>query len=115
MRLDIDAVIARLDLTEIVKRQVDVNEVAALVDLDAAATRLDIDAVVDRIDLVGLAREVIAAIDLPEIIRESTGSMASETWRGVRMQGISGDDALARVVDRMRLHRGRRDATPKTV
>jgi hypothetical protein len=115
MRLNVDAVIDRLDLTEIVKRGVDVDAVVATVDLDAAAARLDVDAVIDRVDLVGLVREVIAAIDLPEIIRESTGSVASETLRGVRMQGISGDDAIARVVERVRLHRARGGATPRTV
>ena len=54
-------------------------------------------------DLVGLTNEVIAEVDLPEIIRESTGSVASETLRGVRMQSISGDDAVTRIVDRFRL------------
>lgn len=115
MRLDVDAVIDRLDLTEIVKRRVDIDELVATVDLDAAAARLDVDAVIDRVDLVGLVQEVIAAIDLPEIIRESTGSVASETLRGVRMQSITGDDAIARVVERMRLHRARGGATPRTV
>jgi hypothetical protein len=115
MRLDVDAVIERLDLTEIVKRNVDIDELVATVDIDAAAARLDVDAVIDRVDLVGLVREVIAAIDLPEIIRESTGSVASETLRGVRMQSITGDDAIARVVGRMRLHRARGGATPRTV
>jgi predicted RNase H-like nuclease len=74
-----------------------------------------VDAIIDRIDLVALAREVIVAIDLPEIIRESTGSVASETLRGVRMQSISGDDAIARVVERVRLHRARGGAAPRTV
>lgn len=115
MRLNVDAVIERLDLTEIVKRGVDVDAVVATVDLDAAAARLDVDAVIDRVDIVALVQEVIAAIDLPEIIRESTGSMASETLRGVRMQSISGDDAIARVVERVRLHRARGGATPRTV
>ena len=115
MRLDVDAVIDRLDLTEIVRRGVDVDAVVATVDLNAAAARLDVDAVIDRVDLVGLAREVIAAIDLPEIIRESTGTMASETLRGVRMQSISGDDAIARVVERVRLRRARGGAAPRTV
>jgi hypothetical protein len=115
MRLDVDAVIDRLDLTEIVKRGVDVDAVVATVDLDAAAARLDVDAVIDRVDLVALVEQVIAAIDLPEIIRESTGSVASESLRGVRMQSISGDDAIARLVERVRVHRARGGATPRTV
>lgn len=119
-RLDLDAVVNRLDLTSIVRERVDIDAVVAAVDLDAAvatvdldavvaavdldaaAGRLDIDAIIARIDLAGLAQDVIAEIDLPEIIRESTGSVASETVRGVRMRGISGDDAVGRVVDRLR-------------
>ena len=54
-------------------------------------------------DVVALARDVIAEIDLPEIIRDSTGAMASDTLLGVRMQSISGDDAIARAMDRLRL------------
>jgi hypothetical protein len=109
-RLDLDSVVARLDLTGIVRDQVDLDALVASVDLNAAAARLDLDAVIERIDLVGLAEDVIAEVDLPEIIRESTGSMASETVRGVRMQSISGDQALGRAVDRLRLRRGRREA-----
>ena len=57
----------------------------------------------ENVDVVALAEEVIAEIDLPEIIRDSTGAMASDTLLGVRMQSISGDDAIARAVDRLRL------------
>ena len=114
-RIDVSAVIDRLDLTAIVRDNVDLDLIVSGVDLDAAATRItidpiaarvDIDAIIDRIDLVGLAEQVINAIDLPEIIREATGSVASETVRGVRMQGIAGDEAIGRVVDRLLLRRG---------
>ena len=123
--VDIEAVVDRLDLNEIVREHLDLDELVAGVDLDAAvarldvdavASRLDLDAVVDRLDidavigrldLVGIAENVIAEVDLPEIIRESTGSMASEAVRGVRMQGISGDEAVGRAIDRLRLRRGR--------
>jgi hypothetical protein len=101
-RLDVEAVVSRLDLTEIVRRQVDLDALVAGVDIDAVAARLDVEAVIHSIDLAGLANEVIAAVDLPEIIRESTGSVASDTLRGVRMQSISGDQALARAIDRLR-------------
>jgi hypothetical protein len=43
----------------------------------------------------------VNGIDLPEIIRESTGSMASDVVRDARMQGIDADVAIARVVDRI--------------
>ena len=120
--LDIEAVINRLDLTELVQRRVDLDAIVAGVDIEPVINRLDltaivlnhvdldalVDAVLARIDLVGLAEEVIDAVDLPEIIRESTGSMASETVRGARMQGIHADEAVGRAVDRILLRRGRR-------
>jgi hypothetical protein len=98
-RVDIDAVVDRLDLDAIVER-VDVGQVVARVDLDAVAARLDIDAVVNRLDLVALANEVVEGIDLPGIIRESSGSMASEVVRGVRLQGVEADEAIARTLGR---------------
>ena len=114
-RLDLDAVVRRLDLMRIVRERVDLDALVATVDLDAAARRLDVDAVIDRIDLVGIAETVIAEVDLPEIIRESTGAVASDTVRGVRMQGISGDEAVGRAVDRLRLRRRRPEAEPPAV
>jgi hypothetical protein len=124
-------VLRRAEPTELVLRYVDLDRAVSAVDLDAAAARLDVqkvlgrldltavvteqvdldvvvEAVLDRLDLVGLAAEVIDGVDLPEIIRESTGSMASETVRGVRMQGIAADDAVGRAVDRLLLRRGHR-------
>jgi hypothetical protein len=124
VRLDLDAFLDRLDLTRIVKERVDLDDLVAAVDLDkvvarldldAVVVRLDLDALIDRIDLVGLAEGVIAEVDLPEIIRESTSSVASDTVRGVRMQGISGDEALGRAVGRLRLRRSRRAAAAPSV
>jgi hypothetical protein len=115
VRLDLDALLGRLDLTKIVKERVDLDALVAEVDLDAAAVRLDLYALIDRIDLVGLTEGVIAEVDLPEIIRESTSSVASDTVRGVRMQGISGDEALGRVVGRLRLRRSPRAAAAPSV
>jgi hypothetical protein len=67
-----------------------------------------VTAVVKRIDLAGMAEGVIAEVDLAEIIRQSTGSVASDTVRGVRMQGISGDEAVGRAVGRLRVRIGRK-------
>ncbi|HQR27826.1 MAG TPA: hypothetical protein PLP61_12380, partial [Nocardioides sp.] len=105
-RLDLDAIVATVNIPAIVDR-LDLDAVVATVDLDGAVARVDLDAIIARIDLAGLAQEVIDEIDLPAIIRESTGSMASETVRGVRMTSISADDAISRVVDRYRLRRSR--------
>jgi hypothetical protein len=108
--VDLDAVVQRIDLDAAV-RGVDLDAAVAGVDLDAIAGRLDIDAVIDRVDLVAMVEEVIAAIDLPAIIRDSSGSMASETLRSARMTGISADAAIDRTVER-HLFRRRRSARP---
>ena len=44
---------------------------------------------------------MIDEIDLPEIIRDSSGAMASETVQEVRVLGIGADRFVARVVDRI--------------
>ncbi len=112
------ALLDRIDLTRLVRERVDLNEVVATVDLDKAVerldlnavlARLDLDALIDRIDLAGLAEGVIAEVDLSEIIRQSTGSVASDTVQGVRMQSISGDEAVGRAMGRLRLRLSRKD------
>jgi hypothetical protein len=110
--LDLDALVGRVDIARIVER-VDVDAVAARLDVDAVAARLDVEAVIARLDLSAIAREVLDEIDLPEIIRESSGAMASETVRGVRMQSIDADRAVSRAIDRMLLrHRERATDAP---
>ena len=89
--LDIERILDRLDLTEIVLRDVD---------LDRIADALDIERILDHMDLIGLADYIVDGIDLPRIIRESTGSVASEGLRGVRTRSIEADQALAQFVDR---------------
>ncbi|MBA3490021.1 MAG: hypothetical protein H0T78_10880 [Longispora sp.] len=112
----ISAVLDQLDLTALVRDRVDLNAltahvdidaIAARLDLDEVASRLDIEAIIGRIDMVSLVEKVMADIDLPEVIRESTGSMGSEVVRGVRMQSIQADKAITGIVDRI-LRRRRR-------
>ncbi len=70
---------------------------------------VDITALVQQnVDVVTLAEDVIAEIDLPAIIRESTGAVASDTLVGVRMQGISADEAVGRAMGRLRSRFARR-------
>ncbi|HYN67124.1 MAG TPA: hypothetical protein VES93_09565 [Ornithinibacter sp.] len=97
--VDLDAAVARVDIDGIIGR-VDLDAVAATLDVDAVVARADLDAVIDRIDVIGIVEEVLDVIDLPAIIRDSTGSMASETVRGARMTSITADDAIGRAVDR---------------
>ncbi|MGH8824132.1 MAG: hypothetical protein ACRDVN_06620 [Jiangellaceae bacterium] len=102
------AVITRIDLTAVVRQQVDVNQIAAGVDVDAIARRVDVDAVIARVDLIGITEDILDRIDLPEIIRESAGSMTTEAVHDVRMTGIGADEAVSRAVDRLLRRRGGR-------
>ncbi len=111
-QVDIDAIVDRIDIDAIAKR-IDLDAIVERIDIDAIVSRVDLDAIVDRVDIVGLAEEVVNGIDLPEIIRESTGSMASEVVRDARMQSIQADLAIARLVDHfIRRRRARRTDAP---
>ena len=57
--------------------------------------------VLDQLDLAAVARDVINEVDLPEIIRVSTGSVASESVRDVRIQAIDADQVIASWFDRV--------------
>jgi hypothetical protein len=127
--VDLDAVVARVDLEAVIGR-LDLDALAAGLDVDAVAGRLDVEAVLDRVDLtevalsrldldalvsgilahvdlVAVAQQVIEGVGLPELIRESSMAMTSDTVRGARMRGVAGDQALGRVRDRLLPHRDR--------
>ena len=99
-RLDLDRLAAGLDVTAVVDR-VDLDAVAARIDADRVVARVDLDAVVARLDLVGIAQSVIDAIDLPEIVRESTGALSSDAVRAVRTESRRADDRVAGLFDRL--------------
>jgi hypothetical protein len=128
-RVDLDAVVARLDLDRIVDKvdvsrvidKVDLDAIVARVDLDGAVDRVDLDRAVDRVDidrvlsrtdLAGLARYVVAEIDLPGLLRASTGSVTTEVVRSVRDQGADADRAVERVVDRLLRRQARHTGPP---
>jgi hypothetical protein len=104
-RVNLDRVVDRLDLDHIAER-LDVDAIAARIDLDAVIDRVDVDAVVARVDLAGLTEQVMNEIDIGEIIRESSGTMTTETVDALRVQGMRADRLLSRAVDRVL---GRRD------
>lgn len=117
-RLDLDAIIARVDVSRVldridvdaVARRIDLEAMLARVDVDALAARVDIQAIVDRVDIAALTREVMEQVDIGQIVRESTGSMTSETVDAVRYQGMNADRLVSRIVDRI-LRRDGRDLT----
>jgi hypothetical protein len=107
----VEAILSRVDLTSMIKRNLDIDAIIADVDLDAAARNIDVDAIIARVDLVTLVKEVMNAIDISEIIRESTATVASDNVREVRMQSIAGDEAVRRVVERLTRRRRRPSST----
>lgn len=116
--VDLDAIVERLDLQAIVAR-VDLDEVAARLDVDAVLDRLDltatvvnrvdfetvVDSVLAEVDLAGIVSQVLDEIELPDLIRESTGTMASDTVQTVRLRGVGADEAVNRLAARLRLRR----------
>jgi hypothetical protein len=120
-RVDIDGVVAGVDLQRIIDRididgivaGVDLQRIIDRVDVDAVVARADFDAVIAKLDLIELAEFVVEGIDLPGIIRSSTGSMASEGLREVRRQGIGADERVSHVVDRLLRRQERAPGQPE--
>jgi hypothetical protein len=110
-RLDLDAVVRRIDLDAVAKR-IDLDALAARIDPDPVVARVDVDAVLARLDLAGMAREVIDAIDLPEIVRHSTGTLTSDTVRTVRREAMQADEAVAGILDRLLRRPAQRASAP---
>jgi len=98
--VDVDAILSRVDLNEIASR-VDLDAIVQRVEPDAVVARVDMEAVVSRLDLAAIAREVLDAIDLPEIMRQSSGAVSSQAARVVRTEGMNADESVARFVDRV--------------
>ena len=81
--------------------RLDIAAIVAKVDPDPVVARVDFDAAMSHLDLIGTAQRVVDGIDLPGIIRESTGSLATEAVTGVRVQGQAADDAVSHLVSRV--------------
>lgn len=110
-----DAVVARMDLTDLVIDRVDLARVVNStldeldltslvldrVDVDEIVQAADIEAIVDRVPIVAIADYVIDEIDLPQIIRDSTSGIAGEALDSVRRQGVGADLLLSGLVDRV--------------
>jgi hypothetical protein len=119
-RVDLNQIAARIDLDEIVDRvdvdaiasRIDLDAIAARIDLDAIVARVDIDAILARVDLPALTEQVIDEVDLGEIIRESSSTMASETVDALRVQGMRVDGLVSRIVDRILLRESQRQTGP---
>jgi hypothetical protein len=109
--IDLDEVVARVDVDAIAQR-IDLDAIVARIDLEALVARVDIDAILARVDLPGLTEQVIDEVDLGEIIRESSSTMASETVDALRVQGMRVDGLVSRIVDRILQREGQRQTGP---
>jgi hypothetical protein len=87
----LDRVFGAVDVTTLVLKNVDIDRIIEKVDVSAMA----------RSDVVGVARYVIDELDLPEVIRQSSGTLAADTIEGLRIQGMNADSSLSRLIDRM--------------
>jgi hypothetical protein len=97
-RLDVNALLAKVDVNALVAR-VDVDAVLDQVEPNRVLDRVDVDALVQRVDVGAVAAEALEAIDIGDLIQESTAGIASDTLEAIRVQAIRGDDVLARAVD----------------
>jgi hypothetical protein len=110
-RIDLDEIVRRIDIDAIAER-IDLDAIVTRIDLDAIVARVDLDAILARVDLPGLTEQVIDEVDLGEIIRESSSTMASETVDALRVQGMRVDGLVSRIVDRVLLRQGQRQTGP---
>lgn len=114
-----DAIVSRMELTDVVLRNVDIRAVvtAALdeldltqivlerVDIDQIVARADIESVIDRVPMIQIADYIIEEIDLPQIIRESTGGIAMDAFTTTRFSAVKSDEILSRIVNGLLLRR----------
>lgn len=118
-----DAIVSRMDLTDIVLSNVDLRPIVikALdeidlteivvdrVDVNRIVEQADIDSVIDRVPMLQIADYIIEEIDLPQIIRESTGGVALDAFTTTRVSAIRTDEILSKIVDAVLLRRRQRD------
>ncbi|MFM8897084.1 MAG: hypothetical protein ACKOE2_17365, partial [Actinomycetales bacterium] len=73
----------------------------------------NLEEIPDRLPLVDIANYVIDEIDLPQIVRESTGGIAGDAVNLLRLQSIDVDRALNRVVDTVLRRRATSDSSSR--
>lgn len=100
-------VLAELDLDAVADR-IDVERILARVDLDEVADRIDLDRIIERLDLARLSMQVMNEIDMVEIMRESTSSLAGESVDALRVQGMNADRLVSRIIDRLLMRKPER-------
>lgn len=100
----VNVVVDRIDLTQIVLDRVDINAIVA---------RANMDEIIDRLPMVDIANYIIDEIDLPKIIRESTGGIATDAVNAARLQSLSLDEFINKIADSIIFRRkGRKVESP---
>ena len=105
-RIDVDAVVDRVDVQAVVSRD-DVDEIIDGVDVDHLLDRVDVQAVVSRVDVGELAAEALDAVDIGDVITESTASLGTEAIEEFRQQAMGADALVTRIADALLFRRGR--------
>ncbi len=95
------AVLEPLDLTALVGESVELDKLAEQIDVDRVAERLDLDAIILKLDLPKLVEEVLAEIDVADLIRQSTSTLTGDAVDEVRYVSVDADRVVARMVDRI--------------
>jgi hypothetical protein len=108
----VGAVLDLIDLNQVVIERIDFEKVISAIDFEKVIAAVDVGQIVRSLDIDSIAREVLVSIDLPELIRESSGAMASETVVGVRLRGIEADERVAGIIDKLMRRRQGRAARP---
>ncbi len=95
-RVDIDAVLARVDVNALLDR-IDVNRLADRLEPGRLLDRMDVDALLDRVDVERLVKRA----GVPEIVAESTSSVAGSVLDHVRRHLLGLDVVITRAVMRL--------------
>lgn len=99
-------------ITRVLERVVGLLPIDALlarVDVNAIVSQVDVGALISRMDLGSLITEVLSQIELGDLIHDSTSSIATDARDAVRVEAMSVDGGLERLVDRVLRRRRDRD------
>jgi hypothetical protein len=97
-RIDVNGLLGRVDINGVLER-VDVNGLLERVDVNALIDRVDLDRIVRRVDVGNAARRVTDELDVGELVRESSGSLSTETVDAVRRRAADADAHVEQVID----------------
>lgn len=115
-RLDLDVVLARVDLDALMERidvdalvaRVDVNRLMADVDIDELLVRVDVNALVEDVDIAPL----VARAGIDQIVSDATSGIATRALDMARRQLLGIDLVVLALVDRVLRRRRAEPSAP---